>query len=714
MKRLSLVLFFIGQILTAQQGGMWIPSLLEGMNEKEMTQLGSKLTAKDIYDINNSSLKDAVIHFNGGCTGEIISDQGLILTNHHCGYDAIQTHSSLEHDYLQHGFWAEDLASELPNKGMYVTFIKRIDDITAAILSGVEDKMTNAEKQSLIDKNTEAVIKVTVKEEWQDIRVRPMYDGNKYYLFVTENFKDIRMVGAPPSSIGKFGSDTDNWMWPRHTGDFSLFRIYADKNNRPAEYNKDNVPYKPLHYLPVSLDGVQENDFTMVFGFPGRTNEYLPAIAIEQLVNQQNPAKIEIRDQALKTADKYMRADPAIKLKYASKYASTANYWKKWIGENQGLKQTNAIGKKKLLEAEFQKKVQNNPEYRDLLKQFDQYYSEIEQLALAQAYWNEIANRNVELLLVTTRMYQYEKNWTKNPEKFEEDRIKITNYLDDFYKDFEPKVDQEVFYKLMTIYAEKSPKQYQISDPGLANIQNLTDRMYEKSRLTNRTGAMELLSGTQDEVLKKFNSDEAYILGKKLAENYYQNILPGYQAIQTNIAGVQKKYMKALMETFPEQRFFPDANSTLRLTYGHVKGYNPKDAVSYEPISYLGGVMEKYVPGDYEFDVPEKLRQLYLAKDFGSYGENGKMPVNFIGTNHTTGGNSGSPAIDSQGNLIGLNFDRVWEGTMSDYYYDPAICRNIMVDVRYILFIIDKYAGNTRLIKEMKLVHPKRQNAGKK
>lgn len=714
MKRLSLLFFFIGQILTAQQGGMWIPSLLEGLNEKEMMQLGSKLTAKDIYDINNSSLKDAVIHFNGGCTGEIISDQGLILTNHHCGYDAIQTHSSLEHDYLQHGFWAEDLAGELPNKGMYVTFIKRIDDITAAILSGVEDKMTNAEKQSLIDKNTEAVIKVTVKEEWQDIRVRPMYDGNKYYLFVTENFKDIRMVGAPPSSIGKFGSDTDNWMWPRHTGDFSLFRIYADKNNRPAEYNKDNVPYKPLHYLPVSLDGVQENDFTMVFGFPGRTNEYLPAIAIEQLVNQQNPAKIEIRDQALKTADKYMRADPAIKLKYASKYASTANYWKKWIGENQGLKQTNAIGKKKLLEAEFQKKVQNNPEYRDLLKQFDQYYSEIEQLALAQAYWNEIANRNVELLLVTTRMYQYEKNWTKNPEKFEEDRIKITNYLEDFYKDFEPKVDQEVFYKLMTIYAEKSPKQYQISDPGLANIQNLTDRMYAKSRLTNRAGAMELISGTQDEVLKKFNSDEAYIFGKKLAENYYQNILPGYQAIQTNIAGVQKKYMKALMETFPEQRFFPDANSTLRVTYGQVKGYNPKDAVNYEPISYLGGVMEKYIPGDYEFDVPEKLRQLYLAKDFGPYGENGKMPVNFIGTNHTTGGNSGSPAIDAQGNLIGLNFDRVWEGTMSDYYYDPAICRNIMVDVRYILFIIDKYAGSTRLIKEMKLVHPKKRNAGKK
>ncbi|MDZ7614875.1 MAG: S46 family peptidase [Flavobacteriaceae bacterium] len=714
MRYLALFLFFVGQFLTAQQGGMWIPSLLEGLNEKEMVQLGSKLTAKDIYDINNSSLKDAVIHFNGGCTGEIISDQGLILTNHHCGYDAIQSHSSLEKDYLQHGFWATDLAGELPNPGMYVTFIKRIDEVTAAILSGIENNMTASQKQALIDKNIAAVIKTAVKEEWQDIRIRPMYDGNKYYLFVTENFNDIRMVGAPPSSIGKFGSDTDNWMWPRHTGDFSLFRIYADKNNRPAVYSKDNVPFKPLHFLPVSLDGVQEDDFTMVFGFPGRTNEYLPAIAIEQLVNQQNPAKIELRDEALKTADRYMRADNAIKIKYASKYASTANYWKKWIGENQGLKQTDAIGKKKILEAGFQKKVQNNPEYRDLLKQFDQYYSEIEELALAQAYWNEVVNRNIELLFLTTKMYQFEKNVTKNPEKFEEERAKLRTYLDGFYKNFEPKVDKEVFYKLMSKYVAKSPKQYQIKEPGLTNIQNLTDRVYANSGLTSQVVALQIVSGTQEEVMNKLNSDEAYILGKKLAENYYQNIQPNYQSIMLNITEVQKKYMKALMETFPEQRFFPDANSTLRVTYGKVKGYYPKDAVIYQPISYLDGVMEKYIPGDYEFDVPEKLKQLYLAKDYGPYGENGKMPVNFIGTNHTTGGNSGSPAIDAHGNLIGLNFDRVWEGTMSDYYYDPAICRNIMVDARYILFIIDKYAGSTRLIKEMKLVHPKKQNAGKK
>lgn len=714
MKYLALLLFFISQFLTAQQGGMWIPSLLEGLNEKEMTQLGSRLTAKDIYAINNSSLKDAVIHFNGGCTGEIISDQGLILTNHHCGYDAIQSHSSLENDYLQDGFWAKDLAGELPNPGMYVTFIKRIDDVTSAILSGIENNMTTPQKQSLIDKNIAAVTKTAVKEEWQDIRIRPMYDGNKYFLFVTENFNDIRMVGAPPSAIGKFGSDTDNWMWPRHSGDFSLFRIYADKNNRPAAYSKDNIPFKPLHFLPVSLDGVQEDDFTMVFGFPGRTNEYLPAIAIEQLVNQQNPAKIELRDEALKIADRYMRADNAIKIKYASKYASTANYWKKWIGENQGLKQTDAIGKKKLLEAGFQKKVQNNPEYRDLLKQFGQYYAEIEQLALAQAYWNEVVNRNIELLFLTTKMYQFEKNVTKSPEKFEEERVKLYNYLNGFYKNFEPKVDKEVFYKLLSIYVAKSPKQYQITEPALTDLQNLSERIYANSGLISQAGALQIVTGTQEEVMNKLNSDEAYILGKKLAENYYQNIQPNYQAIQLNINEVQKKYMKALMETFPEQRFFPDANSTLRVTYGKVKGYYPKDAVIYEPISYLEGVMEKYIPGDYEFDVPEKLRQLYVAKDFGQYGENGKMPVNFIGTNHTTGGNSGSPAIDAHGNLIGLNFDRVWEGTMSDYYYDPAICRNIMVDARYILFIIDKYAGSTRLIEEMKLVHPKKQNAGKK
>lgn len=708
MKYLIVVCLLFVQTLLGQQGGMWIPSLLEGMNESEMIQLGSKLSASDIYDVNNSSLKDAVIHFGGGCTGEIISDQGLILTNHHCGYGAIQSHSTVENDYLKNGFWAKTLEEELSNPGLFVTFIKRIDDVTPQVLEGITQEMKASEKQSKIDQNIDSIIKSAEKEDWQNVRIRPMYDGNQYMLFVTETYNDIRMVGAPPSSIGKFGSDTDNWMWPRHTGDFSLFRIYADKNNRPAEYSSENVPFKPKHFLPVSLDGVAEDDFTLVFGFPGRTNEYLPAIAIEQLVNKLNPAKIEIREESLKIVDRYMRADEATKIQYASKYASTANYWKKWIGENQGLTQSKAIEQKRSLERVFQENVKNNSDYKDLLSDFERDYKAISEIALAQAYFGEVVNRNIEFLRLNVMLYQFENKIIKNPESFIAEKERVTNYLNSFYKNYNPKVDQEVFEKIMAIYKEKSPKNYQTEFIKTANIPQLTEKIYTQSKLITKGGSMELLEGDQTEVIKKLNNDPGYTFAKELATNYHQNIEPKYQSLMLEINETQEIYMKALIETFPDKRFFPDANSTLRVTYGKVKGYRPKDAVYYEPVSYLEGVMEKYIPGDYEFDVPKKLIELYNSKDYGAYGVNGKMPVNFIGTNHTTGGNSGSPAIDAHGNLIGLNFDRVWEGTMSDYFYDPAICRNIMVDVRYILFVIDKYAGNQRLIKEMKLVHPKK------
>ncbi|MEN8187653.1 MAG: S46 family peptidase [Bacteroidota bacterium] len=708
MKYIKILFFLIAIQVSAQQGGMWIPSLLEGMNENEMHNLGSKMSAKDIYDVNNASLKDAVIHFNGGCTGEIISDRGLILTNHHCGYGAIQSHSSVEHDYLKDGFWAMSDAEELPNPGMYVTFIKRIDDISKLVLNGVTDEMTAAEKQSKIDQNIAGAKKNAVKEDWQEVKVKSFYKGNQYLLFVIENYNDIRMVGAPPTSIGKFGSDTDNWMWPRHTGDFSLFRIYADKNNRPAEYSKDNVPFKPKHFLPVSLDGVAEDDFTLVFGFPGRTDEYLPAVALEQTVNKINPASINIRDNALKIVDGYMRADNKIKIQYASKYARIANYWKKWIGENQGIEKSKAIAKKKNLENEFQNKVKNNSEYNHLLQDFDKLYKEIDDVALARTYWSEVVYRNVELLRATVRLYQFEAKVTKDPTSFESERASLINASKGNYKNYSPKVDKDVFEKLIAIYSTKIPSAYLSDQLKNVNYTDLTNTIYSKSKLTTPEGFKFLLEGNQEEVLKKINADPAYILGKDLSEEFYSNINPKYHNINLQINDVQKVYMKALMETFPGERFFPDANSTLRVTYGKVKGYYPRDAVYFEPVSYLKGVIEKYKPGDYEFDLNQKLIDLYNKKDFGVYGENGKMPVNFLGTNHTTGGNSGSPAIDAHGNLIGLNFDRVWEGTMSDYNYDPEICRNIMVDARYILFIIDKYAGDKRLIEEMKLVHPKK------
>ncbi|MBI9040675.1 S46 family peptidase [Lutibacter sp.] len=693
------------------QGGMWIPSLLEGMNETEMMQLGSKMTAKDIYDVNNSSLKDAIVHFNGGCTSEIISPNGLLLTNHHCGFGAIQSHSTVEHDYLENGFWAKSYEEELANPGMTVTFIKRIDDVTAQVFAGVLESMDEASKMKLIDQNIDKATKAAQKESWQNANVKSFYDGNQYLLFVTEIFKDVRLVGAPPSSIGKFGADTDNWMWPRHTGDFSMFRIYADANNLPAEYSKDNVPYKPKHYLPISLDGVAEKDFTLVFGFPGSTEEYLPAVAVDQIVNVLNPAKIEVRDNALKIVDSFMRKDPAIKIQYASKYASTANYWKKWIGENQGIQKSNAIQKKRDLETEFSKIVAEKDlvGYSTLLADFENLYKEIEKVSLARDYWIEVAYRNVELLGITFRVFQLEQAYLRGGEQaFENAREATLSRLEGTYKNYNATVDKPVFEKLVSLYAEKAPKEYLPANMKGVNFLTLTNDIYTTSKLTTLEGAKELLSGSAEEVIKKLNADRAFAFGKEWHTMFYTSLEPKFQELNVQIVAVQKKYMKALMEVFPNKRFFPDANSTLRVTYGQVRGYEPKDGVYYNTTTYLDGVIEKYVPGDYEFNVPQKLLDLYEAKDYGQYGENGKMPVCFIGTNHTTGGNSGSPAIDAHGNLIGLNFDRVWEGTMSDMNYDPDICRNIMVDVRYVLFIVDKFAGAKNLINEMTLVHPKK------
>ena len=693
------------------QGGMWIPSLLKGMNEEEMKLLGSKMTAKDIYDTNNSSLKDAIAHFGGGCTSEIISPNGLLLTNHHCGYGIIQSHSSVEDDYLKDGFWAKNREEELKNESLTVTFIKRIDDVTEAVFAGVTETMDEVASAKLINENIDKVTKAAGKEEWQKANVKAFYNGLQYVLFVTETFNDVRLVGAPPSSIGKFGADTDNWMWPRHTGDFALFRVYADKNNRPAAYAKDNVPYTPKHYLPISLDGVEEGDFSMVFGFPGRTNEYLPAVGVHQIVNVLNPAKIEIRDNALKIVDSYMRSDADIRIKYASKFASIANYWKKWIGENQGIQQTNAIQLKRDLEKEFSQIV-NEKElvgYTSLLSDFETLYKEIEEVSLARDYWIEVAYRNTELLNITFSAFQLEQAVARGGEKaFDDRRTRLLQSLKGKYKNYSPKVDQPVFEKLVTLYANKAPKDYLPENMKGADFAKLTKEIYTSTKLTSLEGAQELLSGSADEVIKKLNNDKAYQFGKELHTIFYSKIEPKFQELNLKINAVQKKYMKALMEVFPDKRFPPDANSTLRVNYGLVQGYAPKDAVYYKSQSYLKGAMEKYVPGDYEFDVPQKLQDLYQSKDYGQYGQDGKMPINYLSTNHMTGGNSGSPVLDSSGNLTGLAFDTTWEGTMSDLHFDADIVRSIMVDIRYVLFIVDKYAGATHLIEEMKLVHPKK------
>ncbi|HZW62719.1 MAG TPA: S46 family peptidase [Flavobacteriaceae bacterium] len=701
MRFLKFLLLFITLQLSAQQGGMWIPSLLKGMNETEMQSLGSTLSAEDIYNVNHSSLKDAIGHFNGGCTSEVISPKGLLLTNHHCGYSQIQSHSSLENDYLKEGFWAMSLEEELPNEGLFVEFIVRIEDVTAQMLQGITNTMTDSERQAKIDGNSNTLQKNTTKEPWQDTRVKAFYEGNQYFLFVTERYEDVRLVGTPPNSIGKFGSDTDNWVWPRHTGDFSLFRIYADENNRPAKYSPDNVPFTPKHYLPISLDGIAEDDFTMVFGFPGRTQEYLPAVAMEQIVEKVNPSNIAIREAALKVIDAQMKASDKVRIQYASKQARIANAWKKWIGENLGIKKSNAIAKRKALEAEFtqalkEKGLENK--YGHILTDFDSLYSEFESVNVKRNAFVEVFVRTNELMQLMFLMTQMEEAAAAGEDAFNLAREKMKARLSGFYKNYDLEVDKGVFQAIMPLYTKTF-------DPSI----------YETSQFTHQESAEKMLEGTAEEVLSKLNADSAYSFAKPLIEDFYLTVEPEWQRINTRINALQTQYMTAQMEALPNKRYFPDANGTLRVTYGKVNGYEPRDAVYYNPVSYLDGVMEKYIPGDYEFDVPQKLQELYHAKDYGPYADaNGKLPVCFIGTNHTTGGNSGSPAIDAYGNLIGLNFDRVWEGTMSDIHYDPAICRNIMVDIRYVLFIIDKYAGATRLIEEMKLVHPKTKKETKK
>jgi hypothetical protein len=718
MKFLKLFLLLFVIQTQAQQGGMWIPSLLQGMNEKEMKNLGMKMSIKDIYDVNQSSLKDAVPHFNGGCTSEVISPKGLILTNHHCGYSQIQSHSTVDHDYLTDGFWAYKMEEELPNEGLTVTFIVKIEDVTKSVLEGTASLTSEAEKQNKIQENISSLTKSLPKENWQENKIRTFFEGNQYMLFLTETFTDVRLVGAPPTSIGKFGSDTDNWVWPRHTGDFSLFRIYADKNNRPAAYSKDNVPYKPKHFLPISLDGIAEDDFTLVFGYPGKTNEYLPAVAIEQIVNELNPAKIEIRDKALKVADGFMRKDKAIKIQYASKYARIANYWKKWIGETQGLKKSNAVAIKRETEKAFQQKIRKagkEKEYGTLLADFEKNYAEIAPYASARDYFTEVVLLNTELLSVGYKLYQLEQVFkNKGEQPFTDRKNNLISGQEGFYKNFNANVDENVFEQLIELYATKSPKQFLPLSLVNVNAKNLASEIYSNSKLKDYAGLKELLTGDTQTVLTNLNNDKGFQLVKELADKYSREVSPKYDEINLKITTLQRTYMKAQLELNKESRIFPDANSTLRITYGKVKGYEPKDATLYTPITYLDGVMEKYIPGDYEFDVPAKLIDLYKTKNYGPYGEKGKMPVCFIGTNHTTGGNSGSPAIDSKGNLIGLNFDRVWEGTMSDIYYDPSICRNIMVDVRYILFIMDNYAGAKNLINELKLVHPKKSKPLKK
>lgn len=697
--------------------GMWLPLLLKSLNEAEMKAMGMKMSAEDIYSVNQGSLKDAVVLFGGFCTGELISDEGLLLTNHHCGYDAIQSHSTIEKNYLKDGYWARNHQEELPNPGLYATFIVRMENVSDQAFAGLTDAMTPTERQAQIDKNLLAIRNSAQREAWQEAMTRSFFEGNQYYLFITETYRDVRYVGSPPESIGKFGADTDNWVWPRHTGDFSLFRIYAGPDNKPAEYSPDNKPLKPKHFFPVSMDGVQDGDFTLVFGFPGRTNQYLPSFAVQQTADIIDPARIEVRNISLGIMDKNMRASEEVRLAYAAKYASLANYWKKWIGEVQGLNSKHAVSVKEKQESEFAKALARdkklNAKYGSLLPEMKDLYSQIDTIVKNRTILAEvISGSNVEIFLMAAYADRLIKAYQSNGEKgYSEAAQRLVPTLDGFYKEYRKAVDQQLFAALTSHLVTNLSPQYRpevLKDMSTEmDFSQWTTEVFANTRLTDQMSFLDLIEQGGDSLTKSMAADKAYQVFVALKKVMDEQLSAPFNMINQQILPKQKEYVAALMAVYPDRRFWPDANSTLRVAYGQVEPYAPKDGMTYKTQTYLEGIMEKYIPGDYEFDVHPKLIELYEKKDYGPYGDHGKMPVCFIASNHTTGGNSGSPAIDAYGNLIGLNFDRVWEGTMSDLYYDKSICRNIMVDARYILFIIDKFAGAGHLVKEMKLVHPK-------
>lgn len=698
--------------------GMWLPMFLEQLNQKDMKNLGLKLKAEDIYSINKSSLKDAIVQFGGGCTGEVVSNEGLLFTNHHCGFSQIQSHSSLEHDYLKNGFWAMNKSEELPCPGLTVTFIIRMEDVTAKVLAGITDNMNEKMRDSIIAANTKKTETEATKDTHYGARTAPFYNGNEYYMFITETFRDIRMVGAPPSSIGNFGGDTDNWMWPRHTADFSIFRIYADKDNNPADYADSNVPFKPRHFLPISLKGVQENDFAMVFGFPGRTSEYLSSDAVDLTMSVSDPAKIRIREARLAIWRSDMEKSDAIRIKYASKYAGIANYYKKWKGEQLGLEMYDAVQKKQDFEKLFTSRVKADTafskKYGTVLNDLSAVYKQMKPVQLSYDYFTEagIASELVRFANSFKKLVDLTKKEGTPNEQVDKMVNDMKGVIKRFFKDYNVSTDEKITAAMMQVYfdnidsAQLPPVVWKIGKNYNKDFTKYAHDLFSQSIFASEQKLTALLDSYDRKSADVLSNDMGYQLTEQLYSYYNANILPSYLKLTADANRLNRLYMKAQREVITEKKYYPDANSTLRVSYGKVQGYKPRDGVAYNYFTTLEGVLEKSSDTTIEdYRMPAKLRELCLKKDYGQYaGKDGVMRTCFLSTCHTTGGNSGSPVIDAQGNLIGLNFDRNWEGTMADIMYDPGRVRNIVCDVRYTLFIIDKYAGATHLINEMKLV----------
>lgn len=709
---LFLLIFSHSQFSFADEG-MWIPLLLKQLNETDMQNKGLKLSAEDIYSVNHSSLKDAVLLFGGGCTGEVISDQGLLVTNHHCGYSSIQYLSSMEHNYLKDGFWAYSKEQELAVPNLSVTFIISIENVTQKIISQLVPGIPENLREKKVIQLTDSLTKAAVAGTHYKAFIRPFFYGNEYYMFITETFNDVRLVGAPPEAIGNYGGETDNWIWPRHTGDFSMFRIYAGKDNKPAAYSKENIPFKPRNFLKISTSGIKENDFTMVYGFPGRTQEYLPSYTVDLTINETNPTRVHIRDIRLGKMHEGMSGNDTVRLQYASKYRSLANAYKKWKGEMLGLKRFDGMAKKQDYEKQFQLWADADPsrkvKYGKLLEELSTSYKDLEPLSRLNDYTAEAAN-GIELLsfsLGFQALIDSSKSINCKDSVLNKMAEKLATGSQGFFKNYNKQIDKNIFYAMMVLMKDSLSKELKPAEL-IANENNLkqyTNIIYDQSLFVSKEKLKKFLETFKRKKFKTLDSDKAFVLAKAFKTNFENKAAEQYNNLNYKINLLMRTYMKAQREMNPEKKFYPDANLTLRVAYGNVKPYTPRDAVQYETATTLGGIMQKMIPGDEEFSVPEKLVQLYRNKDFGTYAVNGDVPVAFIASNHTTGGNSGSPVLNAKGELIGVNFDRVWEGTMSDIMFDPDHCRNIILDIRYFLFIVDKFAGAKNLVAEMKLVN---------
>ncbi len=716
IKKILLTIHFsVLTIFCIADEGMWLPQMLQALNIKDMQKNGCKLTAEQIYSVNKSSLKDAIVQFGGGCTAEIISEKGLILTNHHCGYSSITMHSTVEHDYLTNGFWAMAPNEEIYTPSLTVTFINRIDEVTTKVLGNLKATYSEVQRDSAIKGNIKMLEAEAMLGTNYGAFIRPFFYGNEYYLFVTETFRDIRLVGAPPSSIGKFGGETDNWVWPRHNADFSLFRIYAGKDNKPADYSVDNVPYKPKHSIPISLKGYEKGDFTMVYGFPGRTQEYLTSYAVEMLINETNPRRVALRAKRLSILEEDMKKSTALRLAYANAYAGVANYYKKWSGEMIGLKKYNAVEKKQVFEQKFLELASAFPgkkeKYRDMFNQFKKLYSEYSVLSKQMDYYNECL-LGIDGVRFTQNFIglfaEVKKKEAGKENKFDKMLADLRKSIP--FKNMNKETDYKLCIAMLNAYVEgvdKLARPRYLDSLLTANNNNgeqVAKYLYSSSSFIDNDKAKVMFDDFEKNY-KTYESDAYYQMTYSVSKYYQTSVSPQANYDELQINDLQKEYVKAMRELIKDKKFYPDANSTLRVAYGKVNDYEPRDGVHYDYFTTIDGLMEKENVKSDEFVVFPKLKELYAKKDYGAYADkNGKLHIAFTGSNHTTGGNSGSPVLNGKGELIGTNFDRNWEGTMSDVMYNPNQCRNIVLDVRYTLFIIDKFAGAGYLLNEMKIL----------